>query len=165
MRTRQIDCSDSLTKHASTPMCIIVDADRIGRFLRDPTDDDSEPIRRWIDRGGGVVVYATEERFRKEIVRSAKDRLAEYVRAGKARHIAIERFGEDVKELRHSGRLRSNDAHVLALARASGARLLYTGDTSLMDDFRDKALIDKPRGRIYSGAANRNLLTRSTCRM
>ena len=32
-----------------------------------------------------------------------------------------------------------------------------------MDDFRDEALIDNPRGKVYSGAANRNLLTRSAC--
>lgn len=146
-------------------MCIIVDTDRIGRFLADPSDDDSEPVRRWLDRGWGLVVYATEERFRKEIAHSARIRLREYVRAGRAKRIPIEQYGDDVRKLQDSGRLRSNDAHVLALARASGARLLYTGDTKLMDDFRDKALIDKPRGRIYSGAANRKLLTRSTCRM
>ena len=66
-------------------------------------------------------------------------------------------------DLQRRGLLQSDDSHVIALARASGARLLYTGDTALIADFKDKRLIDKPRGRIYSGAANSDLLTRSTC--
>ena len=65
------------TERAAARMCIIVDNDRLGRFLSDPADHDSAPIRTWLDRGHGIVEYATEERFRKEIARSAKDRLAE----------------------------------------------------------------------------------------
>ena len=146
-------------------MCIIVDNDRLGRFLSDPTDDDSTPIRTWLDSGRGMVVYATEGGFREEIAHSAKSRLAEFVRAGRAIHIPVDRFADDERELRESDLLRSNDPHVLALARASGARLLYTGDTDLTADFKDKRLIDNPRGKVYTGAANRRLLTRSACRM
>ena len=45
---------------------------------------------------------------------------------------------------------RSNDAHVLALARVSGARLLYTNDQSLQDDFGDPRIVANPRGRVYT---------------
>ena len=61
------------------------------------------------------------------------------------------------------GQIRSDDPHVLALARATGVRLLYTGDADLIADFKDKAFLDRPRGKIYSGAANANLLTKSVC--
>ena len=45
---------------------------------------------------------------------------------------------------------KSNDAHVLALARVSGARLLFTNDQNLRDDFRNPQVIGGVRGRIYT---------------
>ena len=38
----------------------------------------------------------------------------------------------------------------MALAAASGARLLYTNDALLMDDFRDRNIVPGPQGRIYT---------------
>ena len=60
---------------------------------------------------------------------------------------------------------RSDDPHVLALARVSGVRLLYRADKDLIADFKDKRFIDNPRGRVYSSAANASLLARSVCAM
>ena len=57
----------------------------------------------------------------------------------------------------------SDDVHILALARASGARLLYTGDKNLMTDFKTKSIIDNPRGKIYSNAKQKNLLKPGLC--
>ena len=45
---------------------------------------------------------------------------------------------------------KSNDAHVLALARVSGARLLFTNDQDLRDDFRNPQVIGGVRGRVYT---------------
>ena len=44
---------------------------------------------------------------------------------------------------------KSDDEHVIALARLSRARVLYANDGDLRDDFRNTALISKPRGRLY----------------
>lgn len=44
----------------------------------------------------------------------------------------------------------SNDIHIIALARVSGARLLFSNDTALHKDFRNKDLIDQPRGKVFS---------------
>jgi hypothetical protein len=46
----------------------------------------------------------------------------------------------------------SNDEHVIALARADRqrARVLCTNDQALRTDFKNKTLIDNPRGTIYS---------------
>ena len=142
-------------------MCIIVDANRLGRFLADPVDADAAPIRDWLRRGAGAVVYSTKGTFARELGRSAKDRLAVYARANMARPVPAERLRDDEHALR--SKIRSNDAHVLALARETGARLLYTADQDLIADFKDKRLVDQPRGKVYSGSANANLLARSTC--
>ena len=146
-------------------MCIIVDANKLGEFLANPPNDDAVPIREWLERhsGAGVLVYSTGGKFDGEIGRKARTKLADYARAGKARLVPTHRFSDDVDTLRTSGRLRSDDPHVLALARASGARLLYTGDRNLMADFKDKDLIRRPRGQVYSSAANADLLTPSVC--
>lgn len=47
---------------------------------------------------------------------------------------------------------KSNDVHVLALARASGARLLYSHDNALGKDFKNSDLIPTKvhkRGKVY----------------
>ena len=49
----------------------------------------------------------------------------------------------------------SDDPHLLALAQVSGARLLYSNDSDLQDDFKNRRLIDNPRGRVYSTRVNR----------
>ena len=146
-------------------MCMIVDANKLGKFLADPPDEDALPIREWLyrRRGAGTLVYSTGGKFKKELGAKARRRLADYAQAGKARLVPAHRFAEDQNALQASRHLRSDDPHVLALARASGARLLYTGDQALIADFKDARLIRTPRGKVYSGAANANLLTSSAC--
>ena len=144
-------------------MCIIVDTNRLGAFLADPPDDDSRPIHKWVERGAGSIVYSTGGRFAQEIQGRAKTKLANYVRAGRAKLIPGSLFTDDARNLKARADLRSDDPHVLALARAAGVRLLYTGDGDLISDFTNKRLIDRPRGKVYSGARNAGLLTRSVC--
>ena len=144
-------------------MCIIVDTNKLGAFLADPADEDSRPIRKWLDRGAGSIVYSTGGKFAQEIRGRVKARLASYVRAGRAKLIPESRFADDERKLKNRADLRSDDPHVLALARAAGARLLYTADGDLISDFKDKNFIDRPRGKVYSGAHNAKLLTGSVC--
>ena len=76
------------------------------------------------------------------------------------------------EELGREGRCRSNDIHVIALAQISGARLLYSNDQALHEDFGNKLLIDRPRGKVYStnerkdftNAHRRLLNNRNLCR-
>ncbi|MHC9542045.1 MAG: hypothetical protein AB9903_21260 [Vulcanimicrobiota bacterium] len=79
--------------------------------------------------------------------------------AGKARHIpensvAIEQ--QNIIERRLP--FVSNDLHIIALARISGARILCSHDQALHSDFTDKSLLSKPRGRVYQNAEHRHLL-------
>lgn len=68
-----------------------------------------------------------------------------------------------MRALQGTGQLRSNDPHILALARASGARLLYTADKDLIADFKNPRIVSRPRGKVYSGAANARLLAGASC--
>lgn len=146
-------------------MCIIVDANQLGVFLGESPGEDAVPIHQWLRRrvGPGTLVYSTGGKFACEVRGKAKSKLESYSRAGIARLVPASRFAEDEAELRVNDIVRSDDPHVLALARASGARLLYTGDDDLIADFKNSRLIQNPRGRVYSGAANANLLTNDIC--
>ena len=63
---------------------------------------------------------------------------------------------EREKELNEEGRCHSNDTHVIALAQITGARLLYSNDKDLHEDFKNKRLIDEPRGKVYSTNEDKN---------
>ncbi len=145
-------------------MCIIIDANRLGAFFN-PSEDsfaDVEPIRKWL-RQGGKLVYSTAGKFKGEILGKARERLKEYRRRGLAKLPSETAFNNALREVKEKEHLlRSDDTHVLALAKATGVRVLFTGDRNLMNDFRNKAIID-PLGRIYSSRRNANLLHRNTC--
>jgi len=56
---------------------------------------------------------------------------------------------------------RSNDAHVIALALVSGARiLLYSRNTALIRDFKDRKFLTQPRGKCYLSVQKHSHLLR-----
>ena len=68
---------------------------------------------------------------------------------GRIRTIPPEKVEAGQAELERTVNLRSDDPHVIALAQVSGARLLYTKDRSLRQDFRNGEILNDPRGMIY----------------
>jgi hypothetical protein len=82
-------------------------------------------------------------------------RLDQAGRARKADGAAIDRRQQ---ELIDANSCKSDDQHIIALAQISGTRLLCTHDKALHDDFKDKALIDRPRGSVYQTGAHKHLL-------
>lgn len=94
--------------------------------------------------------------------------LAQARLAGHALLISDEKVNTETSKLENSNICRSNDAHVLALARVSGGRLLFTNDQALQDDFKDPQIIGGVRGRVYTTLtrpdlrkAHRDLLRRT----
>ena len=57
----------------------------------------------------------------------------------------------------------SNDDHILALARASGARLLFSRDADLAQDFKNRIFLNEPRGSVYKKRAHAHLLRSAAC--
>ena len=88
--------------------------------------------------------------------------LIERVRSGKAKIVPGHKVDEVEQQLIQGDRFKSDDPHVLALALVAGARLLYTHDDDLKDDFKDPGLIRAPRGKV---GYNRNLVTRPIRRL
>ena len=80
---------------------------------------------------------------------------------GAARQASYAEVAEQTVMLRASGIGTSNDQHVIALAQAHGARVLCTRDAALMNDFRNRQILE-PRGRIYA-SRNHNNMIRANC--
>lgn len=143
-------------------MCIIIDTNRLGTFLHSDNED-SVPIHKWLKKNG-TLIYSTGGKFKAEIGQKAKNKLLPYHQAGMAKHIPHHQFAEEEHALEGQTALQSNDIHILALARSTGARLLYTSDKNLIQDFKNRKFIDQPRGKVYSGKRNADLLNKSGCR-
>jgi hypothetical protein len=80
------------------------------------------------------------------------------LRAGHARRVPDEDVENEGAVVLKSRLCRSNDIHVIALARLSGARTLCTRDRYLERDFKNVRLVSKPKGSIYKGSSHARLL-------
>ena len=145
-------------------MCMIIDANVMGKFLRDSKNEDCDPIYRWL-RNGGKILYSSGGRFKHEIGEFAKIKLSELSGKGNAILVGAEKFYKIEHDIKIGKLCKSDDFHILALAKFTGARVLYTKDRKLIKDFKNKILIDNPRGRIYSSKSNAGLLNQSICRI
>jgi hypothetical protein len=144
-------------------VCLIVDSNVVHRVLLDPTDKDFRDIYVSLFGKGrvrAVVVYGG--RLLEEYGTSARviRALAALDRAGRARAIPAQTVGEETSKVIQSGLCVSNDHHVIALARVSGVRLLCSNDQPLHQDFTNKKVIDKPRGKVYQKRKHKPLLAR-----
>lgn len=140
-------------------MCLIIDANCLGKFLQEPPNEDSQPIHTWMQKRGKLV-YATEGKFSEEIGKEARERLDEYSDAGIARFVDKDTLSKELRTI-NKRIMKSDDEHVIALAKAANVKLLYTHDRNLMDDFKNSHLIQD--GKVYSGKRNKNLLRPDTC--
>lgn len=143
-------------------MCVIVDANLASRVFQEPAEADFAPVLNWILERGGELVFGGH--LATELARIEKTRryLLALLRAGRARRVSDASIVAEAAEVAATGRCQSNDQHVLALARASGARTLCTQDKALQQDFRDPRLISAPRGSIYQRKEHAALLRHTT---
>ena len=151
-------------------MCAIVDAN-VGHEVFDPNrqTEAGKLFYDWLMHPNGGVIVAGGNLLR-ELNRSESFRrfFGERLLANRARQIPDGPLARAESEIRSQQVHNSNDEHVLALAQVSGARLLFTNDRALQDDFRDRRIIDGIRGRVYTTRersdirrAHRNLLHRT----
>ncbi len=144
-------------------MCILIDANRTGDLVKSPPGPAARLVLDYVGNSGGKIVVGGK--LEKELVHNHNllKLFVEWKRAQRLVQIKAEVIESRVEELARARLHQSNDLHVLALALASGARVLWTDDRALQDDFRNKSLIDNPRGRVFSGPKSKGLLTRKTC--
>lgn len=137
-------------------MCAILDKNVVHEVFGENRPSAGVEFFEWLNSGKGLLVLGGK--LRQELVenRKFKEWLPEAVRAGRIRTYNDETVNGKTNEPNLTQSCKSNDRHIVALAQISGARLLYSNDDNLRRDFKHKALIDKPRGKIYSTRQSKN---------
>ena len=146
-------------------MCIIVDANVAhAMFSADSGTETGRIVRDWVMRGSNRLVFGGRNATELFQAASAKRWILQAWRSGRARQISNPDIEREVALLRGVPNVTSNDLHILALARASGARLLFSDDNALIHDFKNASIIAAPRGKVFRKPAHRRtLLSGDTC--
>ena len=131
-------------------MCGIVDANVANEVFGEDLSPAGGRFFDWLMSPRGQLVVGGE--LWRELSRDHRfvRWLGRAIRYGRARTVPDEAVEERADDLRRRDICKSNDEHVLALAIASGARLLYTNDNLLMDDFRNRNIVPGLPGKIYT---------------
>lgn len=136
-------------------MCAILDANVVHEVFGSSRPTAGKGFFDWIDVGRGHLVVGGK--LHKELTRHSRF----YKWAQRARQSGRLRLANDGKvdarteELRRDEACKSDDPHIIALAQVERVRLLYSNDRDLQRDFRNKALIDNPRGSVYTTRVNK----------
>lgn len=141
-------------------MCAIIDNNVRDELVKEHPSAIGSYFRKWLsDRRGKLVVGGKLlEELREN--RAVKLWLSSRIQAGVVDHIEDNKVNEVTDLIRDQ--CRSDDPHIIALARVSGARLLYTADRDLMDDFRNRELLGgRIQGKIYKASVEKDTLSSS----
>ena len=138
-------------------MCVILDANCIGDF-NDSANEDMKPVRQWLERKNSKIVYSDTEKFRREWDEGGGYRLRrELQRRNKLKLVSVQDVEERENEL--SGRVVSDDEHIIALALTAQAKVLVSSDRKLIRDFKDHVT----QGRVYQTKGHKRLLKNDLC--
>ena len=150
-------------------MCAILDANAASAVFGSDGGGAAGKFFDWINSGRGSLVVGGKLRQELGKIAACRKWLRQATLAGQARSVDDSRVGELASELERQ--CLSDDPHVIALAQISGARLLYTNDSNLQKDFKNRLLIKNPPGKVYStklsqdyNSTHHRLLTRNVCR-
>ena len=147
-------------------MCAILDANVVHKVFGKNRPEAGKAFFEWLVSGNGSLV--TGGKLHRELTRvhAFMEWSKQAVLSGKIKRFNDRKIDDRTERLKDS--CISDDAHVIALAQISGARFLYSDEGNLHKDFKNKRLIDDPRGTIYSTkdrdsftSGHRNLLHRS----
>lgn len=145
-------------------MCIIIDANVASKVFALSPSKDPRAVIDWVDFGGGKMVLGG--RLKQEIfkVSLASRWIKERIRSGKIKWVSDTDIDSEEKRLKESATCNSNDHHIIALARCCTARILYSQDRNLHQDFTNPVLVNNPRGAVYTTARHcQHLLTKDRC--
>ena len=132
-------------------MCAIIDADTVHEVFGSNKNESGEAFFDWIVEGRGHLIVGGKNE--EELTRGSKefrDWKWQLQSAGKMTIEDDEKVKNKTDKLINDGVCLSNDAHVIALAQVSGARLLYSNDGNLQQDFNNYRLVRSPRGKVFT---------------
>lgn len=146
-------------------MCLIVDNNVASTsFFSNKEDNPYRLAYEWVRYGDGKLViggllwdeYHDAYNDRKHSTTDRADLVFDLWRDGRAIIYPMEVVNKEESAVENE--CSSDDAHIIALARISGARVLCTDDPRLERDFKNRALVNSPRGHIYKNPSHSHLL-------
>ena len=128
-------------------MCVrtILDASAFGHLCSGTKNSAGDQLRKWISRGDGVIVYSTYGKYGEELGkrRNVCELLSSFVDSGKAIDVGRTGFEAALDQIPRNRLRKSDDPHILALAVASKATVLFSCDKDLCKDFANVRVIPK----------------------
>ncbi len=139
-------------------MCVILGVNLIGRFKKDPVDEDMKPVHQWLERKNGKIVYSDTEKFRREWDKGGGYTLRRQLqRRDKLKLVSDQDVQEEIKKI--EDKIKSDDPHIIALALIAEVKVLVSKDNKLIADFK----VQVSQGKVYKTKSHRHLLTKDTC--
>jgi hypothetical protein len=138
-------------------VCLIIDANVVSSVFPAPSPD-FLPVHRALIAGKARLVYGGKLTQEYAAVKSFRRLLLLLDQRGSARQVSDVAVNAEANRLLALDLCRSDDQHIVALARVSGVRLLCSNDKDLSDDFKNVTLISHPTGSVYRRAAHAHLL-------
>ncbi len=139
-------------------MCAILDVNLIGRFKKDPVDEDMKPVHQWLERKNGKIVYSDTDKFRKEWDRGGGYTLRRQLqRRDKLKLVSAQDVQEKNDKIK--GEIKSDDPHIIALALIAKVKVLVSKDNKLIADYK----VHVSQGKVYKTKSHSHLLTKDTC--
>lgn len=145
-------------------MTVVIDANAFAAVF-DPENADHKEfseLKRWIESGGGFLVYGGAK-YKREVAQGyRRQRLIRQLKdAGKAFEICddvVDALQADIDVATRG--TDCNDQHIIALLIASRCALLCSNDISSFGHVKNAALYPKrfPRVRVYTGRRNGSLI-------
>ena len=140
-------------------MCIVIDANACHKLTGD--HEDGSKVLAWLLNGRGRLVVS--KALLSEIyLRSFGSLLVTLDQAGRLFKANDELCDARADQLKKSGQLKSNDAHVVSLVINSPCDVVFTHDQPLHVDLKNKNIV--PNGcSIYQTANHHHLLGECRC--
>ena len=132
-------------------MCAIVDASVVSEVFGHERSPAGVAFFKWLNSGKTRLVVGGK--LRTELYKGStifRQWAVEAYRSNILNDVDDVKVDGRAKQLVNDRSCKSDDQHIVALAQVGGARLLYSNDRDLHQDFRDKLLVDNPRGQVYS---------------
>lgn len=131
-------------------MCvkIIIDASAFRHLIEPTRRSAGDQLRKWIGKGHGLVVYSSGNNKYADELRDYNEVLTlihDYAQKGRAEDVSDERISSVYDGFLKNSEVKSDDPHVLALAEASGATVLFAHEPKLCIDFANVEVLSKVR--------------------
>ena len=140
-------------------MGVIVDANAASEVFSANRTPAGERFRQHITTGGGFLSCGGKNLAELRKVGGFREWEKSALQYQRLRYEETRSVKQLTFDLVNTGACESDDEHVIALANIGCGRLLFSNDRALQRDFRNRELVNNPRGRVFTTIRDKRLNT------